>query len=204
MKSKISDLPSILLEAWHSCLDLIWEELIWYLHNICKEKENIIWFGNRLRTTRDLFFICVVSHLYIWILYLPMYMLTLFEMLLPMYMNWSINFRDGTILIKTHKLYFIWVQVATNAPSCVHLAIQQKFNLSRCICKTHRIFNCLWESNNRDIHLHNNFKQVNITSLLCRHSDPCVTGRIKKKWTVHTWWFSVFTRVWLFFWVNFA
>ena len=76
----------------------------------------------------------------------PMCMLTLLfvdEMMLPKYVNWSTNFRGipftGTILIKTHELYFTWVPTDINATCCLLQAMQQGFGLNKYICEKHKI-----------------------------------------------------------------
>ena len=54
------------------------------------------------------------------------------------YMNVFTNFisgEDGTILIKTLELCFICVHEETNASCCLLQAMQQKYSLSKCICK---------------------------------------------------------------------
>ena len=48
---------------------------------------------------------------------------------------------DGSILIKKHKLRFIWVQVEADSSYYLFQALKQGFGLGWCICKNRSIIN---------------------------------------------------------------
>ena len=88
----------------------------------------------------------MINNLSIVVYAFPMHMLTLLsvdEIWLLRYVNWSTNFRglalkksgNGFILFKIHKICFIHVYTESNASCCLLQAIFQGFSLGRCICK---------------------------------------------------------------------